>query len=91
MSLSATMTRIPFLSVRLAFSATERHAVQRKNPSLTSCHSPLCLLGWLTPTMKFARAAHSGVAELGIVGDDHPTGRAGFYAHASRQSASGAP
>lgn len=44
-SLPATTTRIPFLSVRLAFSATERHAVQRKNPSLTSCHSPLCWSG----------------------------------------------
>jgi hypothetical protein len=26
--------------------------VQRKNPSLTSCHSPLCLLRWLTATLK---------------------------------------
>jgi hypothetical protein len=46
-----------FLRVRLAFSATDRHAVQRKNPSLTSCHSPLCLERWLTATVKPARAA----------------------------------
>jgi hypothetical protein len=48
-------------SVRLAFSATDRHAVQRKNPSLTSCHCPLCLLRWLTATVKPARAAPLGV------------------------------
>jgi hypothetical protein len=53
-----------------AFSATERHAVQPKNPSLTSCHSPLCLERWLTAAVKPARAAPLWVvAELGIVGD----------------------
>jgi DNA invertase Pin-like site-specific DNA recombinase len=56
-SLPATKTRMPFLSVRLAFSATERHAVQRKKPSVTSRHSPLCLERWLTATVKPARAA----------------------------------
>jgi hypothetical protein len=48
---------MPLRRVRLAFSANDRHAVQRKNPSLTSCHSPLCLLRWLTATVKPARAA----------------------------------
>ena len=32
---------LPLLRVCAAFSATDRHAVQRKNPSLTSCRSPL--------------------------------------------------
>ncbi len=44
--------RMPFFRLRLAFSATDRHAVQRKNPSLTSCHCPLCLEGCLTATVK---------------------------------------
>ena len=48
---------LPFLRVQLAFSATERHAVQRKKPSVTSCHSPLCLERWLTATVKPAGAA----------------------------------
>ena len=48
----------PFLlRVCAAFSATDHHAVQRKNPSLTSCHSPLCLERLLTATVKPARAA----------------------------------
>jgi hypothetical protein len=53
------------LRVRLAFSATDRQAVQRKKPSVTSCHSPLILLRWLTVTVKPARAAAGlRVAEL---------------------------
>ncbi len=61
---------MPFFNVSLAFSATLRHAVQRKNRSVTSCHSPLCLLPWLTATVKPTRArAALGVAEHGIVGD----------------------
>lgn len=43
--------------LRLAFSGTDGHAAQRKNPSLTSCHSPLVLLRWLTATVKPTRAA----------------------------------
>jgi hypothetical protein len=46
-----------FFSVCAALSATDRHAVQRKNPSLTSCHSPLCLERWLTATVKLSSAA----------------------------------
>jgi hypothetical protein len=68
-SLPATKIRMPFLRVCAAFSATDRHAVQRKNPSLTSCDSPLCLLRWLTVTVKPARAAPLWVAQFGIVGD----------------------
>ena len=48
---------LAFLKLFAAFSVTERDAVQRKNPSLTSCHSPLCLERLLTATVKPARAA----------------------------------
>jgi hypothetical protein len=53
-------TRMPSLSLRLAFSATDRNAVQRKRTSVTSCHSPLCLERWLTATVKPARPRHFG-------------------------------
>ena len=64
MSLPAKKIRIPFIRVCAAFSA-DRHAEQRKNPSLTTCHSPWCLERWLTATVKPARArAALRVAEL---------------------------
>ncbi len=62
--------RIPFLSVRLALSAMLRHAVQRKNPSLTSCHSPF-LLAAVAHCDRQACEGRStlGIAELGIAAD----------------------
>ncbi len=41
-----------------------------EDPSVTSCHSPLCLERWLTATVKPCEGrAALGVAEFGVVGD----------------------
>jgi hypothetical protein len=59
---------MPLRSVRLAFSATERHAVQRKNPSVTSCHSPFVLRAVADRDGEACESrATLGVTELGIV------------------------
>jgi hypothetical protein len=61
---------MPLRSVRLAFSATDRHAVQRKNPSVNVL--PLAVvLGAVADRDGEACEGRAtlGVAELGIVGD----------------------
>jgi hypothetical protein len=51
-----------FVSVSAAFSATDRHAAQRTNPLLTSCHPPVFLPRWLI----FDGSACEGRAVLGV-------------------------
>jgi hypothetical protein len=68
--LPATKIRIPFLRVCAAFSATDRHAVQRKNPSFDVL--PLAVV-LAAVTDRNGEACEGritlGIAQLGIVGD----------------------
>jgi hypothetical protein len=71
-----------FLGVCASLSSTDRHAVQRKNPSLTSCHSPLCLLRSLTALLA-RRFDYPDILRSPTEESETPGGRAEWWSYAA--------